>query len=51
MAMRSSDPALGNRLISQYEMFKHLCDRLKYPGKTLAILSWMPIMAGTLATW
>jgi hypothetical protein len=30
MAMRSSDPALANPLISQYEMSKHLCDRLGY---------------------
>jgi hypothetical protein len=31
MAMQSSDSALANWLISQYEMSKHLCDRLKYP--------------------
>jgi hypothetical protein len=30
MAMRNSDQALANRLISQYEMLKHLCDRLTY---------------------
>jgi hypothetical protein len=30
MAVRSSDSALGHRLISQYERPKHLCDRLSY---------------------
>ena len=29
-AMGGSDPAVVNRLISQYEMSNHLCDRLKY---------------------
>jgi hypothetical protein len=38
MAMQSSDSATVNRLISQYEMSKHLCDRLTYassPGPSL----------------
>jgi hypothetical protein len=43
MAMRSSDSALANRLISQYGTSKHLCDRLVYAWPTLGVNALLPL--------
>jgi hypothetical protein len=45
MAMQDNDPALANRLISQYGTSKHLCDRLNdSPARPGPLL--VAVMAG-----
>jgi hypothetical protein len=63
MATSSCDLALANQLISQYELSKHLCDRLRYADRRdrrlyLASrlrrhrrLSWEDIGAARLPNW
>jgi hypothetical protein len=46
MAMQDNDPALANRLISQYGTSKHLCDRLIYASADILALGWLNAISG-----